>query len=57
MVHGRSKEDCENVVNAIQQETGLAEYKLLYSTKEYKKERVKYFVETAEQVMADVAAR
>jgi DNA-binding Lrp family transcriptional regulator len=53
MVHGRSKEDCENVVEAIKAETGLAEYKMLYSTREYKKERVKYFVETAEQLQAD----
>jgi DNA-binding Lrp family transcriptional regulator len=53
MVHGRSKEDCEQVIEAIKAETGLAEYKLLYSTREYKKERVRYFVETAEQLQAD----
>jgi len=56
MVHGRSKEDCESVVDAIQAETGLAEYKMLYSTREYKKERVRYFVETAEQMQADPVA-
>jgi siroheme decarboxylase len=55
MVHGRSKEDCEQVVEAIKADTGLADYKLLYSTREYKKERVKYFVETAEQLQADPA--
>jgi DNA-binding Lrp family transcriptional regulator len=53
MIHGRSKEDCERVVEAIRSDTGLNEYKLLYSTREYKKERVKYFVETAEQLQAD----
>jgi hypothetical protein len=53
MIHGRSKDDCEQVVRAIQQDTGLPEYRLLYSTREYKKERVKYFVETAEQLQAD----
>ncbi len=52
MIHGRSKEDCEKVVEAIQKETGLAEYKMLYSTKEYKKERVRYFVEKPEELMA-----
>lgn len=56
MVHGRSKEDCELVVQAIQAETGLETYKMLYSTKEYKKERVRYFIETADQIMADPAA-
>ncbi len=55
MVHGRSKEDCEAVVEAIKADTGLSDYKLLYSTREYKKERVKYFVETAEQLQADPA--
>jgi DNA-binding Lrp family transcriptional regulator len=55
MVHGRSKEDCEQVIEAIKAETGLAEYKLLYSTREYKKERVRYFIETAEQLQADPA--
>ncbi len=52
MVHGRSKEDCEAVVEAIRAETGLAEARLLYSTREYKKERVQYFTETAEDLMA-----
>lgn len=56
MIHGRSKDDCEQVVKAIQVDTGLAEYKLLYSTREYKKERVKYFVETAEQLALDATA-
>ena len=41
------------IVQAIQKDTGLAEFKMLYSTKEYKKERVRYFIETAEQIMAD----
>lgn len=55
MVHGRSREDCETVVEAIKQESGLSDYKMLYSTKEYKKERVRYFIENAEQIMADPA--
>ncbi len=56
MIHGRSKEDCELVADAIRVETGLGDCKMLYSTKEYKKERVKYFVETAEQLQADPVA-
>ena len=45
MIHGRTKEDCEKVAAAIQKETGVEKYQVLYSTKEYKKERVRYFVE------------
>jgi DNA-binding Lrp family transcriptional regulator len=53
MIHGRSKEDCEMVAQAIRAETGLGEFKMLYSTREYKKERVRYFIETAEQLQAE----
>jgi len=52
MIHGRSKEDCESVVEAIKAESGLDDYRMLYSTREYKKERVKYFTETPDQLMA-----
>jgi hypothetical protein len=45
MIHGRSKEDCEKVIQAISEETGITEYAVLWSTKEYKKTRVQYFVE------------
>jgi DNA-binding Lrp family transcriptional regulator len=44
MVHGKTTEDCLAVLNSISERTGLAEYTMLYSTKEYKKVRVKYFV-------------
>ena len=43
MVHGQTSADCQGVVDAIAQATGIAEYALLYSTKEYKKTRLKYF--------------
>lgn len=45
MIHGRHKDDCEAVVEAIREATGLEEYALLYSTKEYKKTRVRYFLD------------
>ena len=38
--HGR---DCEATVAAIQEETGVEDYALLWSVKEYKKTRVRYF--------------
>src|SRR3954464_1782062 len=43
MVHGRSVEECENVLAAMSEETGLTDYTSLYSTREYKKTRVRYF--------------
>lgn len=43
MVHGQTAEDCQEIINAISQATGIIEYALLYSTKEYKKVRLKYF--------------
>src|ERR687891_822944 len=43
MVHGRSVEECENVLKAMAEETGLSDYTSLYSTREYKKTRVRYF--------------
>jgi DNA-binding Lrp family transcriptional regulator len=42
MVHGRSREVCEGIADAISQETGLFERELLYSTREFKKSRIRY---------------
>jgi DNA-binding Lrp family transcriptional regulator len=59
MIHGRSVEDCERVLSAISEKTGITEYRALYSTREYKKTRVQYFTpdseEWEEQVMAGAA--
>lgn len=44
MVHATSKEKCEEIARDISRATGIADYMLLYSTREYKKTRVKYFV-------------
>jgi DNA-binding Lrp family transcriptional regulator len=43
MTHGRTKQECEDVLSAISAETGLTDYIVLYSIKEYKKVRVSYF--------------
>ncbi len=43
MIHGRSARECEETVEAIASETGVDEYTLLWSVKEYKKTRVRYF--------------
>jgi siroheme decarboxylase len=43
MVHGRTLEECESILQAIEDETGITERATLYSTKEYKKTRLQYF--------------
>ncbi len=45
MVHGRTARDCEATVEAIRCETGIDEHALLWSVKEYKKVRVRYFTD------------
>lgn len=43
MLHGRRAKDVEAVVEAISEETGIDDYALLWSVKEYKKVRVRYY--------------
>ncbi len=45
MVHGVSEDECEQFGREIAEATGLDERKLVYSRREYKKTRVRYFVE------------
>lgn len=45
MVHAPSREACEETASRMSQEIGVDDYVILYSTKEYKKERVKYHVQ------------
>lgn len=43
MVHARTPEDCQEVLAAIANATGVTDYTALYSVKEYKKVRMQYF--------------
>jgi DNA-binding Lrp family transcriptional regulator len=45
MIHGRTKDQVEDTVQQIAQQARLAQYEVLYSTREFKKERVRYFEE------------
>jgi siroheme decarboxylase len=49
MVHATTQEGCEEIGREISQTTGITDNMLLYSTREYKKTRVKYFVEDYQQ--------
>jgi len=43
MVHALNREKCEEIAHQMSEEIGISDYAILYSTKEFKKERVKYY--------------
>ncbi|MBI4202852.1 MAG: Lrp/AsnC family transcriptional regulator [Chloroflexi bacterium] len=45
MIHATGKERCEDIAREISARTGITDYQVLYSYREYKKTRVRYFVE------------
>ena len=45
MVHGKSEQECEQTLSAIAEATGITDRHALYSTKEFKKVRVRYFTD------------
>jgi siroheme decarboxylase len=45
MAHGRSKEECDAILDSIAEQTGIAERATLYSSTEFKKIRLLYFTE------------
>jgi DNA-binding Lrp family transcriptional regulator len=45
MVHGHTPEECERVLSAISEETGLTDYVSLYSSREYKKVRLQFYTD------------
>ena len=49
MVHAKTAVECEDVLAEISRETGVVAYAALYSTKEYKKQRVRYFTDDVER--------
>ncbi len=45
MAHGRSKEECDAILSAIAEQTGIDERATLYSSTEFKKIRLLYFTD------------
>jgi DNA-binding Lrp family transcriptional regulator len=43
MIHGKSRDDCEGIVRAIAENTGIRDYVSLVTLKEYKKTSPEYF--------------
>jgi DNA-binding Lrp family transcriptional regulator len=44
MIHGHTREVCQEIASKISDETGIRGYILLFSTREFKKVRIKYQV-------------
>ena len=44
MIHGHTEEACQEIADKVSAETGLSDYIMLFSTREFKKTRVKYLV-------------
>jgi DNA-binding Lrp family transcriptional regulator len=45
MAHGRSKEECDAILDSIAEDTGIEERSTLYSSTEFKKVRLRYFTD------------
>jgi DNA-binding Lrp family transcriptional regulator len=45
MAHGRSKDECDAILDAIAEDTGISERSTLYSSTEFKKIRLLYFTD------------
>lgn len=56
MIHAVTQQECEEIADAIAADTELDDYQLLYSHREYKKTRVRYFVDDNVDVELAAAA-
>ena len=45
MAHGRSKQECDAILDSIAEDTGIDERRTLYSSTEFKKCRLRYFTD------------
>ena len=45
MLHAKSRKACRKIAQEISRKTGIKDYRLLYSTKEFKKTSMRYFNE------------
>jgi DNA-binding Lrp family transcriptional regulator len=55
MAHGRSKEECDAILDSIAEETGIDERSTLYSSTEFKKIRLLYFTDEHKEWEAEHA--
>jgi DNA-binding Lrp family transcriptional regulator len=43
MIHGETEEDCERIAERLSEKAGIRGYRLLFSTREFKKESLRIF--------------
>ena len=56
MAHGRSKEECDAILDSIAAETGIDDRRTLYSSTEFKKIRLLYYTDEHKRWEAEHAA-
>ncbi|MBD3879887.1 MAG: Lrp/AsnC family transcriptional regulator [Quinella sp. 1Q5] len=45
MIHAKTRDECEQIINELSTITGVTDYKILYTKREWKKTGMKYFCE------------
>ncbi len=55
MAHGRSKEECDAILDSIAEESGIEDRRTLYSSTEFKKIRLRYFTDEHRRWEAEYA--
>lgn len=53
MIHGRDREECVNVVQEISARTGVRDYRLFFTVREFKKKSMRYFHEPTDNLNED----
>lgn len=48
MIHGRTRDDCRRIAEALSKSTGVADYLLLFTREELKKSAPRYFLESSD---------
>lgn len=46
MIHAKTRDECEKIIGELSSLTGVTNYKILYTKREWKKTGMKYFCET-----------
>ena len=45
MIHAKTRDECEQIIKELSDSTGITDYKILYTKREWKKTGMKYFCE------------
>jgi hypothetical protein len=53
MVHGPSRDSCQGVAGTLSEQAGQEDYAVLFSEREFKEERLRYFLPGLDRWWAD----